>query len=56
MYCINCGSDDIKVIGGLEDESGGNLRDNYKCNECKYIFDSNDFSEYNNFINSLKIK
>lgn len=55
MYCINCGSCDIDIIGGLEDEGEGNLRDDYKCNECNFMLDSDDFSEYNNFIDSLEI-
>ena len=43
MYiCPRCKQSDYECIGGLEDEGGGNLRDDYKCNTCGKRWTSDD--------------
>jgi transposase-like protein len=37
--CPKCKSPNIEVTGGLEDEGGGNLRDDFACNDCGYEFE-----------------
>lgn len=40
--CPRCTKSDYELIGGLEDEGGGNLRDDYRCKICSREWSSSD--------------